>query len=207
MANFFKSFGKGILYILVLPVLLIALAVYLVISIFVFIFLFIKSVVLFFAGHSLHEDLPEDIEAKKRLATLSQQDNNANPVSHVEGEVNTIISNNVDSSISLSNDPFYTPEYLRQEIKHDEVEQINVQSEDNKEVERIDLNLSREENNVPSNEPTQIENKEVAPMVKEEVINTPVTPVNNIKHDDDIEIMDDDEDNDEDDNSGVKIEF
>ncbi len=204
MANFFKSFGKGILYILVLPVLLIALAVYLVISIFVFIFLFIKSIVLFFTGHSLQEDLPEDIEAKKRLATLGQ-DNNG--ISHTEGEVSTIISNNVDTSISLSNDPFYTPEYLRQDIKEDEVEQINVESEENKEIERIDLNLSREENTIVHDQPSpsQIENN--IPPIKEEVINTPITPNNNVKRDDDYDIMDDDEDNDEDDNSGVKIEF
>ena len=68
MLNFFKSFGKGILYVLVLPFLLVGLALYGVVAIFIFIFLAIKGLVLFFTGRSLYEDLPEDKEAKRRIA-------------------------------------------------------------------------------------------------------------------------------------------
>ena len=67
MSGFFKSFGKGILYLFVLPFLLIILALYGIAGLFGFVFLFFKSIILFFTGRSLNDDLPEDIEAKKRL--------------------------------------------------------------------------------------------------------------------------------------------
>ncbi len=74
MISFFKNFGKGVLYVLVLPFLLVGMAIYGVVALFIFIFLAIKGLVLFFTGRSLYEDLPEDIEAKKRLAPASSNE-------------------------------------------------------------------------------------------------------------------------------------
>lgn len=67
MASFFKSFGKGILYLFVLPFLIVILAFYGIYGLGAFIVLFFKSVYLFFTGRSLHDDLPEDKKAKEIL--------------------------------------------------------------------------------------------------------------------------------------------
>ena len=66
MAGLLKSFGKGCLYILVLPVLLVILAVYAVLGVGMFIFVSIKGIILFFTGRSFGE-LPEDIKARAIL--------------------------------------------------------------------------------------------------------------------------------------------
>lgn len=70
MANFFKTFLKGILYVVTFPLLIVGLAIYFVFSLFSFIFLSIKGLILFFKGESIVGDLKEDIEAKKRMEIL-----------------------------------------------------------------------------------------------------------------------------------------
>lgn len=70
MAKFFKTFAKGILYILALPLLLVFLAVYFVISLISFIFLSIQGIILFFKGESLVGEMEEDRLAKERLDAL-----------------------------------------------------------------------------------------------------------------------------------------
>ena len=67
MGSIFKKFGQGLLYILVLPAFLLAILIFGVYGIFLFIVLMIKSIICFFKGKSLYEDLPEDIEAQRRL--------------------------------------------------------------------------------------------------------------------------------------------
>ena len=66
MAQLLKSFGKGCLYILVLPVLLVILAVYVVLGLGMFIYIGIKGAILFFTGRNFGE-LPEDIKARAIL--------------------------------------------------------------------------------------------------------------------------------------------
>ena len=66
MAGLLKSFGKGCLYILVLPVLLVILAVYAVLGVLMFIYVGIKGTYLFFTGRSFSE-LPEDVKARDIL--------------------------------------------------------------------------------------------------------------------------------------------
>lgn len=70
MANFFKTFARGILYVLVLPLLVLALAVSVVVSLIAFIFIGGKAIVLFFKGENIFGDLPEDVEAKRRLEKM-----------------------------------------------------------------------------------------------------------------------------------------
>ena len=132
MLNLFKSFGKGILYVLVLPFLLVGLALYGVVAIFIFIFLAIKGLVLFFTGRSLYEDLPEDKEAKKRIAIANgtyveeesepeQEEQNEEPIQEESKE------DDVDT------DPFYVPHYLRDEVQVEEKkETILEESEEGK---------------------------------------------------------------------------
>ena len=66
MAGLLKAFGKGCLYILVLPVLLVILSVYIVLGIGMFLFVMVKGAILFFTGRSFGE-LPEDIKARAIL--------------------------------------------------------------------------------------------------------------------------------------------
>lgn len=72
MSSFFKKVGKGLLYLLVFPFLLIILSLCSVFGIIVFIFLGFKTVILFFMGKSIFGDLPEDIQAKKILSMMTQ---------------------------------------------------------------------------------------------------------------------------------------
>ena len=66
MTSLLKSFGKGLLYIFVLPILVVVLAVYAVIGVGMFIYIGLKGLFLFFTGRNL-QDLPEDIKAKEIL--------------------------------------------------------------------------------------------------------------------------------------------
>ena len=63
MTNLLKSFGKGCLYILVLPVLLVILSIYVVLGVVMFIFVGVKAAILFFTGRNFGE-LEEDIKAR-----------------------------------------------------------------------------------------------------------------------------------------------
>jgi len=76
MAEFFKRFGKGILYVLFTPVFLLVLALFGVAGILMFIFLFFKSIFLFFSGRSLKDDLPEDKKAKEIIDAMNPMSTN-----------------------------------------------------------------------------------------------------------------------------------
>ncbi|MDR0934887.1 MAG: hypothetical protein LBM03_01105 [Erysipelotrichaceae bacterium] len=71
MANFFKTFAKGILYVLVLPVLILVLAICASFSLIAFIFIGLKSIVLFFKGENMFGELPEDVEARRRKERIA----------------------------------------------------------------------------------------------------------------------------------------
>ena len=64
MMSVLKTVGKGILYILGLPFFLLILAGAGIAGIFVLIFMFFKSIILFFTGRSLDDELPEDKKAR-----------------------------------------------------------------------------------------------------------------------------------------------
>ena len=119
MVSFFKNFGKGVLYVLVLPFLLVGMAIYAVVALFVFIFLAIKGLVLFFTGRSLYEDLPEDIEAKKRLAPAGATNEQAQVTN--EDISSALNIGEKEETQPTSSDPFYVPEYLKSET--DQVEE------------------------------------------------------------------------------------
>ena len=132
MVNFFKSFGRGILYVLVLPLLLVVLAVYAVVSLFIFLYMCIKGLVLFFTGRSLFDDLPEDKKAKELLKAKEPQPQEETPAM----DNGPVLSNNVsfnpqpsanpasfDNPDPVSDDPFYIPEYLKPKADTDEKEE------------------------------------------------------------------------------------
>lgn len=72
MASFFKTFFKGILYIVLLPFIALLLAIYFVYCLVVFLYMGVRCIIVFFAGGSPLGDLPEDVKAKEILATQAQ---------------------------------------------------------------------------------------------------------------------------------------
>jgi hypothetical protein len=82
MSAFFKSFGKGILYLLTLPVVLVVLIFYAIVGVFVFLFLMVKSIILFFRAKTIFNDFPEDIKVKEILEPKVKED----PVEVIEPE-------------------------------------------------------------------------------------------------------------------------
>jgi len=70
MTGFFVRFGKGILYVLVCPLFIVALAIVGAFGLLGFVAIFIKSIFLFFTGRSLKDDLLEDIKAKEILSNI-----------------------------------------------------------------------------------------------------------------------------------------
>mgnify|MGYP003301517078 CR=1 FL=1 len=67
MTKFFKGIGKGILYIIGFPFLIVGLALATVVSLVIFFCQFGKLIFLFFTGRNLFSDLDEDIKAKAIL--------------------------------------------------------------------------------------------------------------------------------------------
>lgn len=201
MVNFFKNFGKGVLYVLVLPFLLVGMALYGVVALFVFIFLAIKGLVLFFTGRSLYEDLPEDIEAKKRLAPQTQN------------EQTTVSNEDISSALNIGEkeeitpntaDPFYVPEYLKseQDVQEDTVqEQQEVKEEplfeSEQEPVQEDVPVQQEEMVV---KPNFIEEPDNTNIEEDEIVLEKTEQKSNI-----LEIKDDEDDDDE--SSGINIDF
>ena len=67
MSNFFKNIGKGVLYVLSFPFILVAIVITGVVGVFIFIYQFFKNIVLFFMGRSIFKPLDEDIKAQAIL--------------------------------------------------------------------------------------------------------------------------------------------
>lgn len=77
MIGFLKVFGKGILYTILLPFILLIWAGFTVYCIFLFVIMLIKSIVTWISGGSPFSDTKDDIRAKKIL--LERQNQNATP--------------------------------------------------------------------------------------------------------------------------------
>lgn len=65
MVSVFKNIGKGALYVIALPLGIIAIAGYAIFGVFVFFFQFVRLIYLFFTGRNLRSDLPEDVKARE----------------------------------------------------------------------------------------------------------------------------------------------
>ena len=79
MSALFKSFGKGLLYVVIFPALVVGIAIYAVFGLFVFIFQLGKLVYLFFTGRTLFSDLEEDIAAKAKLSVGKEVEEKKEP--------------------------------------------------------------------------------------------------------------------------------
>ena len=67
LTDILKKCGRGILYIITLPILLLVLAIYAVIGVVQFFFVGIKSIWYFFTGRNLFGEFPEDVKAREIL--------------------------------------------------------------------------------------------------------------------------------------------
>lgn len=208
MVNFLKSFAKGLLYLLVLPVLIVGIVLYGVVGIFIFLFLAVKGLILFFRGRSLFDDLPEDIEAKRRLQ----------PQSATQPQQPQPQTNNIDTTISFdspmvsqetepqevnpSNDPFYVPEYLRSpkddvaplepEVETPHVEETPV-PEVQEETPTFETEIRKQEETFEDNDVFEDE----VIIEKKPSQNSTIFEINDT----------DDDDQDDDNSSGIDIEF
>ena len=94
MSSLFKSFGKGLLYVVIFPALVAGIALYAVFGLFVFIFQLGKLIYLFFTGRTLFSDYEEDIAAKAKLSKNEEE------------------SKESELSLYPSDSPVYTSNYV-----------------------------------------------------------------------------------------------
>lgn len=209
MISFFKNFGKGVLYVLVLPFLLVGMALYGVVALFIFIFLAFKGLILFFTGRSLYEDLPEDIEAKKRLGATAPGSEQASSVEVTNEDISSALNGNQKQTNTVdTNDPFYVPEYLKSEQPEEE----NIMKEEPEVQEEFEPQEQfMQEPEVPEEEapaqqeemvikPSFVEEPDDVSVEEEEIILEKTEQKSNI-----FEVPEDDDDDDK--PSGVNIDF
>ena len=82
MLGFLKVFGKGVLYTILFPFIVLILVLYTVYSIFLFVFEFFRSLILWIKGGSPFDDTPEDAEAKRILLAQQNQGTNVQTNDH-----------------------------------------------------------------------------------------------------------------------------
>ena len=81
MGNLFKTFGKGILYIIGFPFFILALVIFGVVGLFLFIFQLFKAIFYFFSGQKFFPELPEDKQLRlQREAALAASNPQPTPV-------------------------------------------------------------------------------------------------------------------------------
>ena len=96
MLSFLKTFGLGVLYVILLPVIALFFVLYAIYCIFVYFVMFIIAVVKFFKGESIFDPLPEDIIAQERMATMAC---NAGPASTSSSIINPTETRKNDENI------------------------------------------------------------------------------------------------------------
>ena len=121
MGTILKALGKGLLYVLLFPLLVAAVSLYGVFGIFVFLFTFGKMIYLFFTGRSLSSDLEEDIKVKAIIAKKNGEEEEK------EEEKESPMSLYPSDSIVYANP--YSPTTVKEENK-EEIEQDKVESLD-----------------------------------------------------------------------------
>ncbi|MDY5929432.1 MAG: hypothetical protein SPI36_00435 [Candidatus Onthovivens sp.] len=122
MLDFLKIFGEGLLFFLGLPFILVGLVLYGLYLLFVFIFMSIKGIILFFKGKKYSLILEEDLRAEEILK------NGLNNGMQAQTQ-----------NVSTSNITY-----------HNTFNQININKEDDKPLNPVDLTKVIENNSEPS---------------------------------------------------------
>lgn len=97
-----KKFLKGLLYLVALPLLLVALCIYAVVGLVVFIIIGVKASILFFTGRNIFGRLPEDIKAEEiiKARTTAQE---TNPQQDLSNQIISSFTTNVYTPSDNSN--------------------------------------------------------------------------------------------------------
>ena len=137
MLQFLKVFGRGVLTVVALPLIVLVWVLYAVYCIGVFIFMFFKGVVDYFKGNSFNPDMTEDLESRRLLLEREKQNEQAKDalsMMYQNAMAQTIVpqnepQNNVnDNPYEENPDPFGPGEYESDAYAPDE-EELN-QNED-----------------------------------------------------------------------------
>ena len=114
MVSFFKSLGRGILYVIGLPFIIAYVAIYAVIAFFIIAFMFFKATILFFRGKSLFDDLEEDKKAKAILENVALKNQPITPAYGMYGQTpQNVYQNNQGAAVARNKGMEYaTGEYV-----------------------------------------------------------------------------------------------
>ncbi len=215
MAKFFRSVGRGILYILFVPVIIVVVALGAVAGIGVFFYQFFKNTILFFQGKSVLKDLPEDKQARAILDVnkdLSKQILANQLNSQTESEEKEVTNNTTTNNIFIVGGNA-NPEDIQKLLNGSDnlnIDQDNIveQQEDIPQLEERQTPLlsnlmdTEEEDIIPD---VELENKDVAIVKEEEVKEIPTSKEKiDINPNSTTGFLDEDEDIDDGD-SGISI--
>lgn len=132
MIGFLKVFGKGVLYTILFPFIVLIWVLFTVYCIFLFIYSFIKSVILWIKGDSPFNDTKEDAEAKRILIDRQNQQN----TSQTNDQYKDALIATLASAVAAQS-------------------QANQQMNQKPEIPAVDVFPTAE---IEQNEPTQLEN-------------------------------------------------
>jgi hypothetical protein len=97
MSEFFKTLLKGVIYIVLLPVIVAFLAIVFVYCVGVFLYQAIRNLIIFFAGGNPGGDLKEDVEAKRRLAERLYRPTETEPIQSEQSQTELVRPVDVDA--------------------------------------------------------------------------------------------------------------
>lgn len=109
MVSFFKSLGRGILYVIGLPFIIAYVAIYAVIAFFIIAFMFFKATILFFRGKSLFDDLEEDKKAKVILENIALKNQPITPAYGMYGQAPQNVYQNNQPNHNVPQQNIYHP--------------------------------------------------------------------------------------------------
>lgn len=145
MFDFLKTFGQGLLYLILLPFIIVLVCGYTIYAFFVFIFMFFKRIFLFFAGYDMKEEMKIDRIAKFHVDQQDEEEEikkAINPTPIIERNNTTVVQpiiiqtdeNGVLKSVQIAQTNNDTPP----QIEHNVVEQIETNEEVEEEEEEYD---------------------------------------------------------------------
>ena len=107
MTGFLKTFGKGVLYVVLLPFIIAFVAIYMVYLLITFFVMLFKNIIMFFMGKSPLGDLKEDKEAKK---IIEAKEKAFNENQDKQNQINQNTTNN--STITYNQNLYVSPNDL-----------------------------------------------------------------------------------------------
>ena len=132
MIGFLKVFGKGVLYTILFPFIILIWVLFTIYCIGLFMYQFFKSVILWIKGDSPFADTKEDIEAKRVLLerqnqTVATQQNDQYKDALIASLANAVVQQQQQMQQQEKNQPNELPTYdalPAEEIEHEEIAEI-----------------------------------------------------------------------------------